>query len=84
MLGELLVVDVDARRLRGAPQTRLVEGRLEGAERARERRDAHVDDGEADRGVGRVERPGPLGTPVVSIVLLTSFLPVITHYLREE
>ena len=48
MLGELLVVDVDARRLRDALQSLFVEGRVKGAERALERRDAHVHDREAD------------------------------------
>src|SRR4029078_4104224 len=58
VLGQLVVVDVDARRLRRAPEARLVEARLEGGERAPERRDAPVDDSAGGPGMGRVERPG--------------------------
>ena len=56
---EVGVVDVDARRLCDAADALLVEGRLELAERALERRNAHVDDGEADGRVGRVGHPAP-------------------------
>ena len=57
------VVDVDARRLCDAADALLVEGRLELAERALERRDAHVEDGEAHGRVGRVGHPASPSRP---------------------
>ena len=67
----------------------LVEGRLELAERALERRDAHVEDGEAHGRVGRVGHPGSrhdrrLGSDAHRHVLLSLLEKYLSVQVTEE